>query len=398
MTHKERMLAALQGQPSDRIPWAPRLDLWYRANKRADALPDKYRNATLTELVDDVGMGFHAIIPDFKDLRSLDDEVDRALGIFDLRTMPYRTVLENVERRVRVDGDRTIVAYATPVGRIETVVLYDESMREAGVSITHIESHAFKTPEDYAALGYIFENARVEPNYDGYAAFAEGIGERGLAAAYIGLAASPTHYVMRDFMPLDTFFYEMHDHPDEFRELVRCVGLYYEQLLGIACDCPAEVFLVGANYDASVTYPPFFVEYIQPWLKQFAGVLHAEGKYLLTHADGENTGLLQHYLDAEIDIADSICPKPMTRLSFKQVRDAFGGKITIMGGIPSVTLLPRSMSERDFEAFLDGFFDDIGGGDHLILGISDTTPPQADFNRILKIAERVAAFGPVGPS
>ena len=78
------------------------------------------------------------------------------------------------------------------------------------------------------------------------------------------------------------------------------------------------------------------------------------------------------------------------------VRDFFDGRITIMGGIPSIALLPQSMSERAFDAFLDEFFDDIGRGDHLILGISDTTPPAADFGRVLKIGRRVEAFGPVG--
>ena len=38
VTHKERMLAALRGQNCDELPWAPRLALWYRANKRAQTL------------------------------------------------------------------------------------------------------------------------------------------------------------------------------------------------------------------------------------------------------------------------------------------------------------------------------------------------------------------------
>ena len=39
MTHKQTMLAVLRGQSVDRIPWVPRLDLWYRANRRAGTLP-----------------------------------------------------------------------------------------------------------------------------------------------------------------------------------------------------------------------------------------------------------------------------------------------------------------------------------------------------------------------
>jgi len=68
-----------------------------------------------------------------------------------------------------------------------------------------------------------------------------------------------------------------------------------------------------------------------------------------------------------------------------------------MGGIPSVALLANTLSDAEFGRFLDGFFEACGRGGHLILGISDTTPPGADFARLLRIAERVEAFGPVRP-
>ncbi len=395
MTHRERMLAAIRGEPTDRIPWAPRLDLWYRASKRAGTLPGNCRDASLTQLVDDLGVGFHAVVPDFRDLRGIEDDVDRALGLYNLKTMPYRTVLEDVRRSVRVDGDRTFVEYETPVGTLTTTVLYDEAMRKAGISLTHVEGHVFKGPEDYEALGFIFENARVEPNDEGYLEFAARVADRGIAVGFVNLAASPMHLVQHELMPLELFFYEMHDHPDEMALLARRIAAYWDRLLDVAARSPAEVLFLGGNYDASVTYPPFFHQHILPTLRAFARTLHARGKYLLTHTDGENAGLLSHYLDSEIDIADSICPAPMTKLSFREVRDAFGDRTTIMGGVPAIALLKSSMPERDFDAFLAEFFESVGRGDHLILGISDTTPPGAEFERILKVGRRVEEFGPV---
>ncbi|HUU44060.1 MAG TPA: hypothetical protein VMX57_09780, partial [Planctomycetota bacterium] len=216
---KERMLAAIRGQPTDRIPWAPRIDLWYKANRRAGTLPAKYRNASLADLTDDLGMGFHAVIPDYRDLRTPLDDVDRALGIYNIHTMPCRTVLENVRRNVRVDGDRTHVEYVTPAGKITTTFVYTDAMRRAGVTITHVEEYAFKDARDYEALGYLFENLRVASNDDGYTAFASRVGGRGLAVGYVSAAASPLHLVQRELMPLDTFFYEMHDRPDELARL-----------------------------------------------------------------------------------------------------------------------------------------------------------------------------------
>lgn len=395
MTNKQRMLAAINGESVDRIPWVPRLDLWYLANKRADTLPEAYQHATLTDLVDDLGFGLHAVVPNFRDLRGPADDVDRALGIYTLHAMPYRTVLENVDRTVRVEGDRTFVEYTTPAGTIRTVVLYDDSMRKAGITVTHVEQYAFKDVRDYAALYYLFENMRVEPNYDGYRAFADQVGDRGLAVAFVSLAGSPMHLIQRELMPLDTFFFEMHDRPGKLAELERQIAGYWQRVLDVAVACPAEVVFVGANYDASVTYPPFFEKHIQPWLTKYADALHQKDKFLLTHTDGENTGLLTHYLESRIDIADSICPKPMTKLTLQDVRDVFAGGITIMGGIPSVTLLKSSMSDNVFERFLDEFFGMIGRGDHLILGISDTTPPAAEFDRLVKINQRIQAFGVV---
>jgi hypothetical protein len=308
--------------------------------------------------------------------------------------MPVRTVFEGVEVTRRVDGDRTRVEYRTPAGRITTTTVYTDEMRAAGITITHVEEYAFKDAGDYEALGYLFEHARVESNADGYDAFAEHVGDRGIAVGYVSAAASPMHLVQRELMPLDTFFYEMHDHPDELARLVEQIDGYWRQLLSTAAGTNAEVLLLGANYDAQVQYPPFFAEHIAPGLKAFAEELHARDKLLLTHTDGENRGLLGHYLDCGIDVADSVCPKPMTSMTLGEVRAAFAGRITIMGGVPSVALLAEAMSEREFDMFLDEFFDEIGGGDHLILGISDTTPPQAEFNRILKIGKRVEAFSP----
>ncbi|MCL2639833.1 MAG: hypothetical protein FWD53_03215 [Phycisphaerales bacterium] len=404
MTRREMMLRTIGGLVTSELPWAPRLDLWYLANRRAGTLPREFRNATLRELVDGMGWGYHAIVPNFLDVRGELDSVDRGLGIYNLWMMPGRTVLENVRRHVERDGDLTRVSYETPMGTIRTEALHDESMRAAGVTISHITEYAIKSPADFAALGYIFENARVEANYAGYEEYADHVGGRGVAAGFVSLAGSPMHLIVRELMPFDQFYYALYDAPDELTALAEKIGGYWRRMMEVACGCAAEIIFVGANYDAAMTYPPFFAEHIKPWLQRYAAECHGKGggrgKYLLTHVDGENTGLLDHYLDCGFDIADSICPSPMTKLTLREVREKFargGGKITIMGGVPSVALLGDSMSDREFERFLDSFFADLGDGSGQILGVSDTTPPAAKWERLVKIGERAREFGNIAP-
>ena len=52
VNHKANMLKAISGQTIETLPWAPRLDLWFRANKLAGTLPKAHRSSTLIELVD----------------------------------------------------------------------------------------------------------------------------------------------------------------------------------------------------------------------------------------------------------------------------------------------------------------------------------------------------------
>lgn len=62
MTYRKRMLATLQGKPTDGAPFVPRLDLWYSANRYNGTLPDQYRKATLRQIGEVPGNGDHLIL------------------------------------------------------------------------------------------------------------------------------------------------------------------------------------------------------------------------------------------------------------------------------------------------------------------------------------------------
>jgi len=398
MNFEKLILSTLKGERTETLPFIPRLDIWYSANKINGTLPPKFKNASLRDITDELELGYHAVVPLFRDFTNENDDIDIGLGIYRFKAIPYMVELHNVDRKVtRFGSGLTEVEYSTPKGKIKTGVVYDETMRKSGASLHVTKEHAIKGIRDFEALAYIFENAELKPNYSYLAEFKTSIiGTRGVAVGFSSLCVSPMHFLLKDLMAIDNFYYTLFVHPDEIEHLAERLNCYCNNIFEIAANSPADIILSGANYDQSITPPDFFKKYIAPDLKKQSKILHDKGKYLLTHTDGENSGLLELYLQSEIDIADSVCPAPITSLTLKETREVFGGKITIWGGIPFNIVLEDSMINYDFERFLDMTFASIGNGDHIILSIADTTPPGAKFDRILKIAQKAKQFGPAG--
>ena len=88
---KTDMLRTIRGEPTERIPWLPRMDLWYRANRRAGTLPPEACDATEAQVAEILGAGRHAIVPDFKGDPAPDAEIDRALSALPLCQEPLLT-------------------------------------------------------------------------------------------------------------------------------------------------------------------------------------------------------------------------------------------------------------------------------------------------------------------
>jgi len=118
----------------------------------------------------------------------------------------------------------------------------------------------------------------------------------------------------------------------------------------------------------------------------------AGAKLLLTHTDGENEKLLDLYVQAGVDVADSVCPRPMTRLSLRDYREAFGDRIAIWGGLCSTCVLPGAFTEEQFEAHITDALAAAGDGRGLIYSLADTTPPEASLGRIRRIGERITEW------
>jgi hypothetical protein len=390
MNWRDAMLRVMRGTPGPGLLFVPRLDIWYNANLKRGTLPEELRSLTLPRIAESLGVGFHSVVPDFARTGDERNLHHRALGFYNHPDFPCRVDFSAIDYLVNKEPNTLSTVYATSTGEVVTRIRYGAEFLDSGMSIPDILEPAIKGMDDYPRVAEILSKVRVVPAPDSYDRYRSRIGEQGVAVAYLSLAASPVHHIMRDLRKLEPFFFDMQDDPGPLHALAEVLAVIYTEMIGAALQSSAEVVLLGANYDDAVTYPPFFEKYIMPWLRKAGERLHGAGKLLLTHTDGENQRLLPLYLTSTFDIADSICPAPMTKVSLRDYRKAFGSAITIWGGIPSTIVLKSSCTEADFRSYVDAVLEESRPYGSLILSVADTLPPDADFGRILYVRDKVA--------
>ena len=395
MTFRQCLLAAIAGQPTDQIPWAPRMDLWYIALRARGELPPRFQGLNTAQIARELGVACHAVRADYTIARPPEDLALRGLGIDNHSDYPYRVELRGLPMEFRHDRENLWTTIRTSAGDLHVHLHQSSQMSRDGISLPFVKSYPIRSAADLEAVGEVFEHIEVIPTPQAYAAFHERIGEQGLAVASGPGVASPVQLMLHDLMPMDQFFYLYHDDRAAVERLAARMTPFFEAALEAVAACGAEVVLWGANYDQDMTWPAFFSEQIAPWLKRVGTRLHQQGQYLLTHTDGENHDLLPLYPDCGFDVAESVCPSPMTRCTLAQVRAGMGPKTAVWGGIPSVALMEESMGEAQFEEYLEQVFGELDTGERLIFGVSDNVPPAANLGRLERIRERIEAFGPV---
>ncbi len=389
MTWKSLMLEKLRGGLVGRPLFVPRLDIWYHANRAKGTLPAELSGLSLRETVRFLGLGFHSVVPDFVRTGDESDIVHRGLGFYNNPDFPYFVDFGGVDYSVDRSASELKVVYRLPKGEITTRIEYGENFLKSGMSIPAILEHPIKKEGDYALLEELFSKVRIEPRRQGYEVYRNRVGDDGLAVCFVSLACGPFGHIQRDLRRMDEFFYDYYDFPRKIEGLAEVLGGLYEKMIASAAATDAEAAIFGANYDEMITIRPMFDKHFLPWLRKAGDVLRAAGKLVLTHTDGENEDLIESFLSGGFDIADSVTPAPMTKLTLGQYRERFAGKIAIWGGIPSVLMLEDSMGYGEFKAFVERLIGECRPHDKLVYSIADTCPPQASYDRLEYLCERL---------
>ncbi len=402
MTHRQRILKVARGEMVDKIPFVPRIDLWHNAHELAGTLPEIHKGRTVEEIHRAEGWPLHKMIPEYLKPEKPEDIIHRAIGLYRLKEFPYdfefsSDVEIDVEYEEEGDEYMTHVEYHTPLGTVSVRHGYTAEMKRSGASITWVKEHAIKGPKDYRVLAHLFGNLKLTPAYERFLRWKEYVGDDGIAVGQgLGIACtSPIHFIQKTLIGATDFYLHYNDYQKEMSELAEALANAYNQLIGVLAESPADAILWSANVDDMITYASLYEKEFLPWCQKASDMLRPKGILLVMHPDGENKGLMDLIAQSGMDIADAVTPYPMTKVTIDEYYDRWcrTDMLTIHGGIPEIFLLEESTTRDELKSYLDHLFKVIAPGKRFIASIGDTTPPNADFDRLAYIAERFEEEG-----
>lgn len=356
MTSRERVLAVLNGQTPDRLPWAPLIDGYFTSS-----LPEQGLQMNEIEAIKYVG----------------GDIILRHVGIIESKS-------HKVEYREEKSGDETKQIFETPVGSIYTI--HKNSGKTSYKTKSFIED-----AEDIKVMQYLVEDKTFSLNMDYYNDIEKQIGDAGIPTPSGPL--TPIQSLLQHDCGVENFTYLLFDYEDEMRELMDAMHECHLVQYKLMASAPDNVKAVFAYEDTSTTVmgPSWYNEFCKEQIDEYAKIVHDGGKLFITHMCGKLSGLTSEISSGIQDGIDSVCPPTTGDLWAHDALVKIPDK-TIIGGIEPPAL--KSMSVEETIEYTTNVIEQCKATglmeNRLILSTGDATPYGTSVE-VLKAVSKVAA-------
>lgn len=285
MTVKERIIGALRGEMVDRVPFTSYMGLF----------PENEREPL-------IGEGKIGLVNRCAVYRSQSPNVKSRQEEF----------FEGNDRRVRY-------IYETPVGSVS------ETLRTGGGYGTSLRyEFLIKKPDDYKVVEFMMRDVVYTPNYDTLRSAEENMGDDGIVVGNIKY--SPIQQMLVLLMGPERYGIDYYENRDLFDSLYNAIAEKDREIYRIAADAPAEFFIYGDNITSDMVGLERFDRYCVPLYSELADMLHAKGKRLGVHMDGNLKLLRKSIAESGLDFIEAFTPSPMFDLSVAEAREAWPDK------------------------------------------------------------------------
>lgn len=357
MTGKERILATLRGQETDRLCWSPLIDPYFTSSLPAQG----YEALSVPDAVRLVGADI--IERHCPTIRAVEDDV----------------VVRRVERKEGVERETV----ETPVGRLTT----EKSIGTPGYT-SFVSKHLLETIEDVQVYQYVMEHTRYEENFEAFRERARIIGADGIATSSGPM--SPIQEFLQTLCGVEKTIYLLADHPAEMQA---CFAAMHERnkaayrLLG---ESPGEVLIAYEDTSSTVISPRYYRKYCAPLIDEYADICHAAGKYYITHMCGKLQAFKADIRSGQQDGIDSVCPPTTGDTWVHEARAAWGPGKIILGGIEPPAL--ARMSVQETRTYIAQVLDQLPTFRRFILSTGDATSHGTPVENLCAVTEVVKSY------
>ena len=358
ITSRERIMAAYQGQPVDRIPYWPKVT---NANWRTG---QNQHIAAMSEmeLLDYIG-------------------ADGLFGAkFATRIVRPKVTVEEMP----VPNGRITVTH-TPDGDLTERWIFDPQTKS-----WHPTEFPIKTLEDVGRFRWRYENVSIENDEQSLAAMRQKvkmIGQRGVCEHWWG--TSPLmDLVEHSLGPVDTTYMLM-DYPREMEELMEL--MHAECLMRaahVARHTPGDIVVSGENTSTTLISPQQFEKYCYRHLCEYGRAIEAAGKIHQLHMCGHILPLLQTIDTIPAASIEAFTSPPLGSARLADGRAKAPSKALIGGTNVMNWLLPV----EKIKAYIHGELEACPNHRRIVLTTAGVAPQACSAQTFRQIGQWLAAY------
>jgi hypothetical protein len=348
-----------------RILWQPRISAWWK-DKRffGEALPEPYEYLSVPDM--------------FRHL-------DCSARLYEFNSCFRRVEHPAVKVNSQPLGDhRTLTVIQTPKGE-QTAI---KEMRPTCRLPVYVKREIV-TKEDLRIATWRAENTCYVFDQGLYETLLEEWGDLGLPTMYLPRVNIQDLYI--NTMGIQEAIFALYDWgEDAFRPYFRALDDLHDQLIDLLNSLPQFEFInFGDNIHASTLPPAWFEKFVLPGYIRRCDRLHAGGKFVHAHWDGDVRPLLRYAQQTRLDGIEAVTPWPQGDVSLEEIKEALGDTMFLIDGIPAIYFDTTYNPDR-----LESFTHQIIRlfAPNLVLGISDEMSSTGDIERVRLVGRIVDEF------
>lgn len=345
-----------------KVIWQPRIDCWIADRLFANGeLPGKYKGMSKVEIYRELGC---------------------SARIYEYNCCFYPVYDDTIRFSSREDGDFFTNVIETPAGTVtQTTKRTDSSWARL------VTKEWVCNEEDLKIYTYIEQHTRWAYSQENFDKVHAEWGDLGAPCIFMPRVSMQRLYI--DLMGVEEAVYALADYPETVEAYFDALRESQMQLIDVINASPIRIINFGDNIHSGTLSPSLFEKYVLPEYQLRCKKLHEGGKFVYSHYDGDNRGLMEYYQQTGLDGIEAITPKPQGDVTLEEARHYLGDNMFLVDGIPAVYFdeeFPEQVLVDCVHKILDLF------APNLILGISDEISSTGDIERIRLVGKIVDEY------